>query len=165
MRRLPAIVLGVTVLFLACRCDSGGGGDGGGGGDRCPTCEQGCAHIYETCEKSLTDNTGAQMSQAQCTSVCRQAANGGDFAACVTDVDDCSDSGLLACVQSPPAAQCGGGGDDGGDDGGDAPRQPHGEITGAPVCLECHGEGTNGAPKVPGDHDGRGNDSCLGCHQ
>lgn len=37
-------------------------------------------------------------------------------------------------------------------------------VAGREACLTCHLQGNNNAPIVPGDHAGRMNDSCLGCH-
>ena len=48
---------------------------------------------------------------------------------------------------------------------------PHAEpaIYGRPSepldCLACHQAGVNGAPRLAGDHAGRGNEDCLVCHQ
>lgn len=39
------------------------------------------------------------------------------------------------------------------------------EIAGRESCLMCHLQGKNGAPVEPGDHGGRLNDSCIGCHK
>jgi hypothetical protein len=40
---------------------------------------------------------------------------------------------------------------------------PH-TVTGQEDCLMCHGEGIGGAAKVPADHAGRTNETCLLCH-
>lgn len=41
---------------------------------------------------------------------------------------------------------------------------PH-RIKGRKECLICHGQGIAGAPKVPPDHAGRTNETCLLCHK
>ncbi len=43
-------------------------------------------------------------------------------------------------------------------------RLPH-ETIGRENCLLCHGEGIGGAAKVPIDHAGRTNETCLLCHK
>jgi len=43
-------------------------------------------------------------------------------------------------------------------------KLPH-EVEGYEDCLMCHGEGIVGAPKVPEDHTGRTNETCLLCHK
>lgn len=40
---------------------------------------------------------------------------------------------------------------------------PH-EVAGQSECLICHGEGIAGARKVPADHAGRTDETCLLCH-
>jgi hypothetical protein len=41
---------------------------------------------------------------------------------------------------------------------------PH-TVAGQENCLMCHGEGIGGAAKVPADHAGRTNETCLLCHK
>jgi hypothetical protein len=41
---------------------------------------------------------------------------------------------------------------------------PH-EVDGNQDCLICHGEGIAGATRVPEDHAGRTNETCLLCHR
>ena len=41
---------------------------------------------------------------------------------------------------------------------------PH-DVEGQEDCLMCHGEGIVGAAKVPEDHAGRTNETCLLCHK
>ncbi len=40
---------------------------------------------------------------------------------------------------------------------------PH-DLEGRKDCLMCHGQGTVGAPALPDDHRGRGDETCLTCH-
>jgi hypothetical protein len=42
-------------------------------------------------------------------------------------------------------------------------KMPHG-TEGYSSCLLCHGEGIAKAPRVPPDHAGRTNETCLICH-
>lgn len=90
MNRLTGFVMLASVLALSAGC-------GGGGGSGCPTCSDACKYIYKTCNKSLLDGQGNQLSQEQCVSACGQTSNGKDFAACIPTVKDCSDDGLLKC--------------------------------------------------------------------
>lgn len=43
------------------------------------------------------------------------------------------------------------------------PPVPH-PTEGRENCLACHEEGVGGAPQIPGDHTGRSNEMCTGCH-
>lgn len=43
-------------------------------------------------------------------------------------------------------------------------KVPH-TLEGHSDCLMCHQTGINGAKKIPPDHAGRTNETCLGCHK
>ena len=44
------------------------------------------------------------------------------------------------------------------------PQIPH-TLEGRSDCLACHQTGVGVAPKIPADHNGRGNEACLSCHK
>jgi len=44
------------------------------------------------------------------------------------------------------------------------PLVPH-TLEGRSACLACHEAGIAGAPKIPEDHSGRTNETCLSCHE
>lgn len=142
---------GLFAMMLAACLAAGCGGDDGG--STCPTCSDACRHIYQTCKKSVVDNQGTQLTQAQCGTACTGSSNAADFSACVVAVKDCTDTGLNACLQNPPASTCGSG----------ATKPPHTVDRNGVL----HGSGS-GTPSKPGTcgacHNGTKATACSDCH-